>query len=53
MYMIVGADMVQTFTLLSYFSEADTAASAISALCAAVKDDDLGKPEFGSFLLSR
>lgn len=47
------AAMAQMFTL-SYFSGAETSAAAVSALCAAVGDGDLGKPElFGSFLLLR
>lgn len=44
-------DTVQTLTL-SYFSEVETSAAAISSLRAAVKAADLGKRElFGSFLL--
>ena len=44
-------DAAQTLTL-SYFSEAETSAAAISTQCAAVRDADLGKPElFGSFFV--
>ena len=43
--------MAHTLTLC-YSSEAETSAAAISTLCPAVSEADLGKPElFGSFLL--